>query len=187
VIGDLSDFTKRLRLTLPAHWFSDVAPVLDGVLDGISAAWSSLYSLLEYVRGQTRIGTASDQFLDLAAADFLGAAFSRRLLETDAPFRARMLKAMRRQRVTRTALDEAAAANGFRIDIFEAARPADTGAYNVPSGLAWGSAGGWGSLNMPFECLIVAHPGADAVPSGLWTDIATAMPVGGAAWLRIAG
>ncbi len=40
--------------------------------------------------------------------------------------------------------------------IFEPARPADTGGYNSAS-LAYGAAGGWGSLALPFQCFVTAY------------------------------
>lgn len=186
MIGDPDDMQQRLRLTLPTHWFADVAPVLDGLLAGLSAAWSSLYALLQLAKTQTRVATATTDFLDLAATDFFGSAVARRVGETDDAFRARLLKAMRRERATRASLADAAAEAGFTISIFEAARPADTGAYNVAAGLAWNGSGGWGSLEMPLECLVVATRGPAAIDDALLPSIADSLPAGGAAWVRIA-
>ena len=126
--GDADDMRARLRLTLPAHWFADTAPVLDGILYGLSSAWVALFALLQFIKTQCRIGTATNGFLDMAAQDYLGAAVSRRTQETDDAFRARLLLAMQRGRATRQAIVDAAAAAGFTVQIFEAARPADTGA-----------------------------------------------------------
>ena len=183
--GDLQDFKARLRLTLPGNWFADSAPVLDGLLTGMSAAWVILYDLLGFVRQQTRIGTAAKAFLDLAAVDFFGTMLKRRSSESDDALRGRLRSAMRRERATRASIIDAAAQAGYSVWVFEPARPADTGAYNVAAGLAWGSTGAWGSLEMPFECLLVAHAGPTAFATELWPGVAAAMPAGGAAWLRI--
>lgn len=185
MIGDAEDMRQRLRLTLPSHWFADSAPVLDGLLAGFSVAWTGLYNLLQFVRLQSRIQSATAGFLDLAATDFFGIGVSRRAQETDVPFRSRLQRAMLRQRGTRAALIDAASEAGFAVRIFEAAQPADTGVYNTCSGLAWNVSGGWGSLSMPFECLITAQRGPAAVDEALWQGIAETMPAGGVGWLRI--
>ena len=70
MIGDTTDISARIKAVLPTRWFPDETPVLDSVLAGLASAWSSLYGLLATVRLQSRIATASDQFLDGASADF---------------------------------------------------------------------------------------------------------------------
>lgn len=185
MIGDGNDMQQRLRLTLPTHWFGEVAPVLDGLLAGLAAAWSSLYSLLQLAQLQTRIATATGDFLDLAAIDFFAQWFARRTAESDSSFRARLAWAMRRERATRAALVDTALQAGFTVQIFEAARPADTGAYNAAAGLAWNTTGGWGSMAMPFECLVTATPGPAAVQAELLPALAECMPAGGVAWVTI--
>ena len=184
MIGDLDDMRQRLRLALPTRWFADAAPILDGVLSGLGAAWAGLYDLLQYVITQTRVRTASGDFLALAAQDYLSDSFPRRPNEGDSDYRGRLLQAMVRSRATRPAIVAAATAAGYTISIFEAAQPADTGAYNVPTGLAWNTVGGWGSLEMPFESLIVARAGDAAFEDELWRNIANAAPAGGALWMR---
>lgn len=183
--GDEVDIRQRLRMTLPARWFSDIAPVLDGILSGLAAGWATLYTLLKYVRLQTRVVTITDGFLELAAQDFLSAPFPRRPDENDSGYRLRLLLAMRRERVTRAAIVKVAADAGFALSIFEPAQPSSTGAYNVPLGLAWNSVGGWGSLQMPFESLLVATPLQEPFESELWQNISDAAPAGGALWMRI--
>jgi hypothetical protein len=187
MIGDIDDMRTRLRLTMPARWFADHAPVLDGLFSGLSSVWSALYSLLLYVKLQSRIGTATNGFLDLAGKDLFSDPILRRLGETDDSFRARLKRAMRREQATRTGLIAAATEAGFTVRIFEPARPADTGAYNTPAGLAWNIAGGWGSLAMPLESLVTAQSGENAIESELHAGIAGAVPAGGVGWVRIAG
>ena len=183
--GDQIDMRHRLRLTLPARWFGDVAPILDGILLGFGSAWATLYQLLQFVIGQSRIKTATDVFLDMAAQDFLGDSLPRRPQEGDISYRTRLQAAMRRQQATRAAIVDAAYAAGYEVTIFEPAQPVNTGAYNVSSGLAWNVSGGWGSLAMPFECLVVAKPVGAPFENELWRNVSDAMPAGGAAWLRV--
>ncbi len=184
--GDMEDMRARLRLALPDRWFGDAAPVLDGLLSGLGAAWAGLHGLLDTVRLQSRRLTATGGFLDLSAQDLFGGRLPRRAHEADAAYRARIGRALRRDRATRAGLLEAAAEAGAGpVRVFEPAQPRDTGAYGGP-GLAWGMAGGWGSLAMPLECLVVVQRGAapDAEVRAALTD---ALPAGGAAWVRFEG
>lgn len=180
--GDAEDFVSRLKLTLPAGWFADDAPLLSGLLAGMGASWAGLFGLLGEVRLQSRVATATGQFLDLACRDFFGGRLARWGGETDPGLRARVARTMRRERGTRAGLIAAAAEAGYAARVFEPARPADTGAYNVASGLAWGVAGGWGSLAMPLECLVTVT--AVAPVDAINPALADAVPAGGVAWLR---
>ena len=183
--GDQGDFVSRLKLTLPAGWFEDEAPVLAGLLSGLSSAWSSLYALLQAVRVESRIAGVTDRFLDLACVDFFGAGLSRRSGETDAALRGRFRLALSRLRGTRASLIDAARQAGYSASVFEPARLTDTGAYSTPGGLAWGSAGGWGSLQMPLECFVSLSPIVPVADPA--TEVAVALPAGGLAWIRVLG
>ena len=177
--GDLADMLARLRLALPRRWFADVAPVLDGLLSGLASGWVALYALLGVVRQQSRLATATDGFLDLASADLFGGGLPRRGGEADDAFRVRIGRALRRERATRSSLADAVAELGAVITVFEPERPLDTGVYGGP-GLAYGVAGGWGSLAMPLECLAVLTPDTPDVQAAL----VQALPAGGVAWVR---
>ncbi len=183
--GDQDDFVARLRLTLPTGWFNDDAPVLKGVLNGMAAAWAWLFALLGQVRVQSRLQSVSGGLLDLACSDFFGLRLRRRAGEDDDALRGRLQEAMHRTRGTRAGLVAAAAQAGFAIEVFEPARPADTGAYNVAASLAWGVAGGWGSLQMPLACLVTATEVAPV--EALGPALEAALPAGGTAWVRMAG
>lgn len=185
MIGDVTDFRKRLRLGLPARWFDDDAPILDGLLSGFASAWAGFYDLLEFTRRQSRLRTASGSFLEIGARDYLSDDFPRRANETDDEFRGRLLNALQRTRGTRSAVRAAAAAAGYSLSIFEPAQPGDTGAYNVGPSLAWNCTGAWGSLQMPLESLAVAQPESQSFEAELWSNIAHAAPAGGAVWLNI--
>ncbi len=186
MIGDQDDMWSRLRLTLPSRWFADAAPVLDGMLAGLGAAWAGLYGLLGLVRVQSRLLTATAGFLDLSAQDFFGGRLTRRSGEADDRFRARIGRALHRGRATRAALLAAAQEEGAgATQVFEPARPRDTGVYGGP-GLGWGVAGGWGSLAMPLECLVVVQRSATA-DMAVQAALAEALPAGGVAWVRFVG
>lgn len=184
--GDGDDMRSRLRLALPSRWFADAAPVLDGLLTGLGAAWAALHGLLGLVRLQSRLLTATAGFLDMSAQDLFGGRLPRRPNEADEVFRARIGRALHRGRATRAALLAAAAEEGAgAVRIFEPAQPRDTGVYGGP-GLAWGAAGGWGSLAMPLECLVVVQRSA-AANAAVRAAMVEALPAGGVAWVRFVG
>lgn len=153
--GDQADMAARLRATLPARWFPDTTPVLDGVLAGLAWVWAWLYNLLAQVRAQTRLASATDIQLDGISADYLGTMLPRRVTEPDSSFRERIYLERLRDRASRPALAKALTdLTGRAPIIFEPSRPADTGAWSGP--LGYGTAGGWGSLMLPFQCFVTA-------------------------------
>ena len=143
--GDAADMAARLRLGLPRRWFADQAPVLDGLLAGLASGWAGLHALLQEVRQQARLATATGGFLDLAAADLFGGTLGRRDGEADDAFRARIGRALHRERVTRAGLVDAAAEAGSTALVFEPARPGDTGVYRRP----WAGMGRGRRLGVP--------------------------------------
>jgi hypothetical protein len=155
--GDTADFTIRIKALLPSRWFGDTTPILDAVLSGLAVGWSSIFSLLVYVRSQSRLATAGGDFLDLISRDFFGRRLPRRSSEPDGDFRARISYSLQCEHATRNALSAALTElTGVVPTIFEPARPADTGAYAGP-GLAYGAAGGWGNLSLPFQVFVTAQ------------------------------
>jgi hypothetical protein len=141
--GDASDVVRRLKAVLPARWFPDSAPLLEGLLAGLADAWAWLYSLLRYARQQTRIATATDGFLDLIAQDCFGGRLVRAGGQTDAAFRAIIQREMLRERGTRAAVISVLTdLTGRAPVVFEPARPADTGGWGLA--LGYGAGGGWG-------------------------------------------
>jgi hypothetical protein len=162
--GDQQDVISRLKAVLPVRWFADVSPVLDGLLAGLSWAWSWALALLAYARLQTRIATATDVWLDMIAQDFFGHRIVRRPGQQDDAFRRRVLLELVRERGTRAGVAQVLSdLTGRAPIIFEPARTTDTGAYgslltDAPSGggLAYGAAGGWGSLALPFQAFVTA-------------------------------
>jgi hypothetical protein len=164
-----ADIAARIRAVLPARWFPDTTPVLDAVLAGLSDVWRMLFLMLDQVRAQTRIATATGAGLDLVALDFFGPRLLRGLAQGDAAFRAAIRRELLRSRATRPALEAMLAdltagpagladLSGPQPRIFEPSRPADTGAWGVAC--AWGVAGGWGSLALPYQCFVDVTPAA---------------------------
>jgi len=171
--GDQDDMLVRIKATLPA-WFPSSSPILDGILTGFAYVASWIYGLIVYAKTQTRILTATDGGLDLIAFDFFGRRM-RRGTRTDEAFRTAIITELFRPRNTRQAIiDVLTALTGNVPDVFEPARPQDTGAYAPGSagdgrgyGLAYNMAGGYGSLLMPYEILITVHRS----PSGGIPDV----------------
>lgn len=173
-IGDQADFVARLRSVLPAGWFPTPqveldgsvitnSPILDAILSGPAWSLSWLYALISYAKQQTRIATATDVWLDIIAQDYFGAGLQRRTNETDTAYSARIRRSLFAPRATRAAMISVLTAlTGNAPVIFEPGNTGDTGGWSgagVPSweGLAWGTAGGYGDLKLPFQAFITAY------------------------------
>lgn len=157
--GERADLIRRIRAVLPTGWFPDDSPILEGVLAGLAQAWSWIYDALQYTTRQSRVRSASDLWLDIIAADFFSPRFHRSSRESDEHFRSRLLREFLRERTTRFGLINAITdLTGRAPLVFEPARCADTGAYGVRptamGGLGYNVAGGWGSLQLPFQCFV---------------------------------
>ena len=72
MVGNLADFVCRLRAVLPKRWFAGQSPNLQSVLTGMATPWVWLYSVINYVIGQTRLLTATEDWLDLISNDYFG-------------------------------------------------------------------------------------------------------------------
>ena len=156
MIGDRTDMTTRLLTLLPARWFADTAPVRDALVGGLSTGWSLVHDLLVYARRQTRIATATDDWLDMMARDFFGPRVARHLAEVDTDYSARLRRELLRERGTRAAVTAALTdLTGRTPTIFEPAYTADTGAWG--QALGYGVGGGWGSVALPFQCFVTAY------------------------------
>ena len=182
-IGTQDDMLARQKSVLPRTWFPDVSPVLDGVLSGFAYVAALLYALMRYTRQQTRLGTASDGFLDLLAYDFFRLRFQRKLNEADASFRARIGAEIFRPRNTRAAIILAIEdLTGKAPRLFEPANPVDTGGYatrDTPAlyyGMGWNCAGRWGSRSFPGQIFITAYRPAG---QGVANVSGYGMPAGG--------
>jgi hypothetical protein len=209
--GSPSDIIARLKAVLPTRWFPDETPVLDTILAGIATAWASLHGLLAAVQLQSRIATATGQFLDGASSDFFAARLPRRNTESDDAFRIRIHQQLVREHATRAAIVSIVTdLTGKAPIVFEPARVADTGGY-ATSGLAYGAAGAWGNLLLPFQIFVTAHraqgigianvagygtagplarasltaAAGQVTDSDIYAAIASVMPTGTRAWTRI--
>jgi hypothetical protein len=166
--GDAQDILGRIKALLPRRWFPDSTPVLDALLSGPAWALALVYSLIQYAKDQTRIGTATDGFLDLISYDYFGTALPRRHSELDAPFRARILATLLRPKATRPGMIASLVnLTGRTPIIFEPWRVADTGAWGgTVGGFAWNTAGAWGSLRLNAQAFITAYrPGSSGIPN----------------------
>jgi hypothetical protein len=153
---DVTNLLGRLKMVLPARWFSDTTPILDAVLTGVASAWVEVFSLLEDTEAQRRIGTAKGIFLDIAALDYFGQGLTRRAAEVDGAYGLRIQQNLVRPRATRAGLVQALHdLTGRTPAIFEPRNPADTGGYNLNMG--YGLAGGYGSMTIPYQFFVHAY------------------------------
>jgi hypothetical protein len=162
MIYSQQEILSRIKKTLPSRWFSENTPVLDLLLNALAAGWVGLFSLLNFVTLQTRISTSVGIWLDLAARDFFGHRLRRRQRETDFSYQSRICKELLRDRCTRPALSDLLLdLTGQPATIFEPGNPQDTGCYGSLSPVvlgmtAYNAAGGWGSLQLPFQTFVRA-------------------------------
>lgn len=154
--GDQADITSRLQQLMPHGWFPNgLSAIRDALLAGIANMLAFIYSMLAYVRLQTRIATATDGFLDLIAADFFGLSFQRKANENDASYSTRIAANIFLERATRRGLVNMLTRLTGRVPlVVEPSRPADTGAYTIASG--YGVAGAYGSLVLPYQSFVTA-------------------------------
>jgi hypothetical protein len=154
-IGDQKDFLTRIKALLPNAWFGDTTPVLDSVLSGIAFVLTSVYSLTQYARFQTRIASATDAFLDLISFDFFGLTLPRKTGESDTAFRTRIQAELFLEKGTREGMIRALELlTGRAPIIFEPSRIADTKCYN--SSAYYNYAAQYGS-RLPYQGFIIAY------------------------------
>lgn len=156
--GDQNDIFSRLQTALPSSWFGALPTVLNALLQGYAWAGSFVYALYAYAVSQTRILTATDNWLDVIAWDYFGSAVVRAANQSDAAFKSRILVNLIRERATRSGVVAVLVNLTNRTpDIFEPQRPLDTGAYGVAELLAYGMAGGYGSMLLPYQAFVKAY------------------------------
>lgn len=166
--GDQQDFIARLQALIPNGWFPNgLSPVLDAIITGAANGFAFIYSMLAYVRLQSRIATATDGFLDLISFDFFGGKLPRAAGQTDSSFRNQIIAFLFRQRNTRQAIILVIRQLlGTTPTIIEPQRAADTGAYDLANTLAYDvpGAGVYGDSGMPLQCFVtVTLPEAFAI------------------------
>lgn len=173
--GDKNDFLNRLHALLPSGWFNDNSPILEGTLSACASSLAWCYTLYRYARQQTRLSTATDDWLDITACDFFGNSLSRPDGMDDDRFRIRIKTNLLRERGTRQAvIDILEMLTGNKPVVFEPSRPADTGAYGGPA-IGYGAAGGYGSRCLPYQAFVsVSRPRGQGIPWVAGYGISTA-------------
>lgn len=160
--GDQDEIKGRLRELLPPAWFSSDSPILDAILTAGAQALAWCHSLLTLAGLQTRIGTASEGWLDLIAHDFFGKEVQRAMGEPDEVFRDQIRNSLFSEKGTRQSItDTLKNMTGHTPVIFEPQRPMDTGVYGGPM-TGYGAAGGYGSCVLPCQAFIIVHRPAGA-------------------------
>ena len=195
MVGDQNDIVRRLRAVLPSRWFGSATPVLDTLLDALATGWRQGFDLLGFTRLQSRIGSASNAWLDLVAYDFFGHRLVRRDGQTDSAFRPIVIRNILRPLATRSALISALQdLTGRRPIVFEPSNTGDTGGYgnivtSAGGGAGYGIAGGWGALGLPFQCFVTVYRpqinGAANLPG--WSSSLSGYGTGTLAYLGVEG
>lgn len=166
MIGDADDYLVRLADALPDGWFEDAPRVLDATLSGPAQIGAIVHGQRTYASKQMRVRTASGGYLDLIARDFYGNQLTRRPGQSDGSFRSQIIARLFRQGVTRSGMIKLLTdLTGYEPSIFEPASIQDAGAYGFT--LAYGTAGGWGSLSMPMTAFISVRRPASNVAANV--------------------
>ncbi len=163
--GDSQDMLGRLKALIPPTWYGDDNPFRDAVLTACANSLAWCYSLYLYAKLQTRISTATDGWLDIAAYDFFGTNLTRQAGQSDDVFRNTIKTNLLRERGTRQSIINILEdLTGKTPIIFEPTRPQDTGCYGGPT-LGYGMAGGYGSLVSPYQAFVTAYrPDGSGIP-----------------------
>ena len=148
----------------------------DALLSGYANAFSAIRAILAYLAPQTRIGTATDGFLDLIAQDYFGALLVRGSNQSDASFRANILANLTRRRGTRASVAHILEQlTGIVPIIIEPQRPLDCGAYGVAALCGYGVAGYYGSISIPYQSFVISYrPQGSGIPNVAGYGISTA-------------
>lgn len=209
-IGD-KDYFKQLTLDhTPRGWFPKDGPVINGVAAGVAEPYAFNFQQLSYIVQQTRLATATDEFLDLIADDLFGKmALPRHIGEANDAYRTRIFAELLRPRGTRDAIAQALEdLTGFRPTITEPWRPSDSGCWseltpewlaidpeNLPEspgdypnsgGFFWDAGKGVGSNTMPYQMFVdVTRPLGAALNSQGYGDLDPDFVIGGFEEARI--
>lgn len=155
--GDQQDILGRLKALIPPSWFGDTSTIRDAILSACAQALAWCYSLYLYAQLQTRIGTATDGWLDMIAYDFFGNDYGRSSGQSDDVFRNSIKINLFRERGTRHSIQKILEdLTGHTPIIFEPQRPMDTGSYGGPM-IGYGVAGGYGSQLIPYQAFVIAY------------------------------
>ncbi|MBV8656631.1 MAG: hypothetical protein JO142_02290 [Burkholderiales bacterium] len=155
--GSQADIVSRLQALLPVGWFGDWsnAPVISALLVGMANALAWVYSLIAYLRLQTRIATATDLNLDLVGSDFFGNALPRQPQEADNAYRLRIQGNLMRERGDRPGMVKILQQiTGNPPVILEPWRSADFGGYGAAYGYGAGAYGFSNAGTLQYQAFI---------------------------------
>ena len=162
--GSQPDILSRLQSYLPSGWFNvGEAPIKDALLTGFANMFAFLYSMLAYIKLQTRIATATDGWLDLIAYDFFGSTLARSPGQTDASFRNQIISTLLRKKNTVAAIESVIyQLLGTVPTVLEPNFAADTLCWDVPQSGGYDAVGIWGDSGlMPLQVFVeVTVPGS---------------------------
>lgn len=162
--GDLNDITARIAATFPP-WVPTSLPIINAVLTGVARGFAHVYRLLQFMRTQSRIKTATGGFLDLISYDYFGTNMLRRKAEPDSVFQARLLLELLRPRVTLAAVRQMLIDLTGRVPlIIEPGYPGNIGAWDVGT-FAFDASGCWINAGIGNQVFITAfRPIGNGVP-----------------------
>lgn len=130
-----------------------------------------LKEFLDYSTAQSRLQTSTGFWLDLFGRDFFGGDLQRHHFESDDNFRRRLLINLLAPRVSRCAVTcNVQNLTGFKPRIIEPRNNNDCGGYaslqnKVWNGAAYGFAGAYGSMELPFQFFIACtRPNGEGIP-----------------------
>jgi len=133
-IGNKEDIKNRLKSYTPP-WYGEDSVFQKASLEGFAAAYHFDYTLLDYIIKQSRLATATDFLLDLAAEDFFNGFLRRSPGEDDDLFRKTILVNVLREKATKTGIAKFLKDyTGYEPIMFEPWNYEDVGgAYDVPN------------------------------------------------------
>lgn len=183
--GDTNDFISRLRAVLVPSWFPNKAtpsPNVTGLLSGFATVAAFIYSLLAYIRLQTRIATATDGWLDLISYDFFGLRIQRATGQADASFRNTIITELFRPRNTRASYIKVLQDLTGRTPLIFEPGWSDAGFYNKTA--YWGVTP-LGSRSLAYTVFITAYRGNGASDAQIYAAVNSVRSAGITAWVSI--
>lgn len=128
---DNDGFVCRIKSLIPKGWFGDTDPIRDAVISGAAGCLTFIYSLVGYVRQQTRRATSTDGFLDLSSLDLFGGKLPRLPGESDATFSARISANLFPPANTKAAITQSLQVlTGYVPRVMESWNPGDCGVFD---------------------------------------------------------
>ena len=172
--GSQADMVNRMQQLIPQGWFAvGEVPLRDSILTGMATGFAFIYSLLGYLRQQTRLATMTDGWLDMFAVDFFGNKIRRAFNQSDTSFKTTIQANLFRKRNTRAAVVSILQQiTGYTPIVFEPENVADTGAYDTGT-CCYDAVGGYGA-KLPYQAFVVAfEPPGSSVANVAGYGIAT--------------